>query len=394
MNFIRYLNMNHLKYAIRSISYNKTRTILISISIIIGIANLVAMISISEGLKYKTISTLERLGSDKILVWIRHYGFYHPYEYEGFDEEIIKKISRIDGVKKVFPIIYKNYIIKYRWKKTSSWITCLSEDAMRTLSKYYKLLKGRYFYENKKEVVIGYRIYKRLGVDIGDEIRIFGENFKIVGIIQEIGVYDDDITAFLPLSIAKRLLEEKGYNYLFIISDINNVEKVSEKIRILLKNKRKKEDFVIYTQENLREEVMKILGTITIILITLSMASITIAGIIITNTMLTNVVERTREIGILRAIGADTKDIVLIFLSEIISITFVSTIIGTIFGIILSHIIPSYMAKVFRVSIEPIINFKIILIGIFISIIVSIIFSLYPIYKAVKIKPIDVLRYE
>ncbi len=361
------------------------------VSIAVGVANLVAMISISEGLKFKTTSLLERLGSDKIIVWLQQP--LHIYEYEGFKEETINKIKKVEGVKEVYPMVYKSYMLSYNNKRQSSWLTCLSEEALRSLSKYYKLLKGRYFIGNRKEVVIGYRIYKKLGLNIGDYIKIFNQKFKVVGILDEVGVYSEDIVVFVPLKIVKNIINIK-YNYLIIISDIKYVEYVAKKVKLILKNERKKEDFLIYTQESLRNEVLKILGTITLILFTLSIASILIAGMVLINTMLTNIIERTREIGILRAIGAETKTIVLIFLSEILMVILISSILGIILGVILAKILPIYITKIFRVEIEPIFNLEIILKGIGISSLICILFGIYPIYKATRIKPVEVLRYE
>ncbi len=386
--------IEYFRYAARSISGNKLRSILTIISIAIGVANIVAMLSISEGLKSKTLDLLGRLGSEKILIWIGTATYFHPEEFELFSDEDIIKLKKIEGVKEIHAMLYKYYIINYKGKKSGSWITGLSRDAMTSLSKYYKLKIGRYFLEGKREAVIGYRIYTRFDLKIGDTLKIGRHEFKIVGILEEIGTYDDDISIFIPLSYAKEIFNEKGYNFLIIISDINLVEKVADRVRYMLMNERKKEDFVIYTQENLRKEVLKILNTIILILLTLSIVSIIVAGIITTNTMLTNIIERTREIGILKAIGAGTLNIVMIFLSELLIIATISSLIGIFTGYVISYFMPELMYKTFKMKIAPIFNLELIFAGIFISIFISIIFSIYPIYKALKIKAIDVLRYE
>jgi putative ABC transport system permease protein len=260
--------------------------------------------------------------------------------------------------------------------------------------------------QEKYKAVIGYKIWdgdlfgeKSLGV--GDEVLIEDIEFKIVGVLEKIGSDQDDSSIYIPVETAQDMYNEKGqYDQLIArVRDGFDVEKVAEDIKEEMRDdrgqKEGEEDFTAQTSEQLMEMTGGILSAIQTVVVGISTISLLVGGIGIMNSMYTSVLERTREIGIMKALGATKNDIMEIFLVEAGMLGLVGGAVGALIGITLSKTVEYYSVTVLKqellkASMAP----EIILGAIFFSFVVGCISGVFPAIQASKLKPVEALRYE
>jgi putative ABC transport system permease protein len=233
---------------------------------------------------------------------------------------------------------------------------------------------------------------------IGKTLRINGQVFSIIGVTTSkggSGFFNQDDIVYIPLTTAQKVVF--GVNHLSSISLSAKSDKVmtqaQNEITALLLTRHKiknaaQADFRISSQEDLLSTVSQVTGTFTTLLSGIAAISLVVGGIGIMNIMLVTVTERTREVGLRKALGAKKKIITTQFLTEAVAITFIGGLIGTTIGILVSYILSRVMSLPFVISIASI------LLAFFVSAAVGIVFGLYPARKASNLQPIEALRYE
>jgi len=224
---------------------------------------------------------------------------------------------------------------------------------------------------------------------VGESIRIDGKSFRIIGVIT------DSTSALAPISTVQRvILSQNYYNSIeVLVSDSDSVTLVEEAVTnaLLLRHEIKNPndaDFSIRSAQEMIDSISSVTGTLSAMLSGIAAISLVVGGIGIMNIMLVTVTERTREIGLLKAIGAKQKDILWQFLIEAVVVTLMGGLIGLLLGIIITFIATKFLSIPFVVSITSI------LLAIGVSTAVGIVFGYYPAKKAAKLQPIDALRYE
>ncbi|OGL57650.1 hypothetical protein A2410_02320, partial [Candidatus Shapirobacteria bacterium RIFOXYC1_FULL_38_24] len=232
----------------------------------------------------------------------------------------------------------------------------------------------------------------------GQTIRINGQNFIVVGVTETkggSGMQSQDDRVYVPLTTAQKQLF--GVNYLSSIAvEANNAEVMDQavnEIGYLLLSRHNlsdpsKADFRIMNQEDILSTATEISGTFTSLLSGVAAISLLVGGIGIMNIMLVTVTERTREIGLRKALGAKKKTIVTQFLTESVILTFVGGIIGIILGIVISYLYAKINSSSFVITLNPII------LAFVVSVAIGIIFGWYPAKRAANLQPIEALRYE
>jgi putative ABC transport system permease protein len=271
--------------------------------------------------------------------------------------------------------------------------------------------EGRFINEedvegNRKVVFINdlfaKRYFDRTDV-IGEEIRLTNED-KDVMKLRIVGVQstEDDpfasmtdnedypVSIIIPLTTMQEFYGTSRLNRIDLsIKDKEQLKEIGEKIVKLLEfTHETKDKYAVTSVQDIQASVNKVLGVITTVLLVIAVITLIVGGIGIINILLVSVTERIREIGIRKALGARKKDIVLQFLTESIMMTGLSGLIGILLGIICGAIISSI------IKIPPVVDFKTILFAFFGSVILGIIFGVYPAKKAADLNPIDALRYE
>ena len=402
------MNFNDLlKEAFKSITANKLRSGLTILGIIIGITAVIAMLSIGEGAKRQLAQSVENLGSNQLNILP---GFIQPgrgivstgrgtaQSLKMKDVEIIKKI---EGVKAVSPEISRRFqIVSSAGKNTNVLVIGVTPEYL--IVRNSKVEEGSFFKENdlNRFAVLGKTVAEDL---FGEEdpldktIRINKVNFKVIGILEpkgSVGFINADEVVLVPLIVMQKILTGSEYLSLIAVQAESSelVEKVKDDItNALLKERRvssENQDFSVIAAQQFLNTFNTLINTMTIFLSSIAAISLIVGGIGIMNMMLTSVTERTKEIGLKKAIGAKNREILSQFLVESVILTLVGGVFGIILGSLISFGVSKFASITSQVSIFSI------LLALTFSSLVGIIFGYYPAKRAASLDPIEALRYE
>ena len=396
-----------LKESLRSLLSNKLRSGLTILGIIIGITAVIAMLSIGEGAKRQLAQSIESLGSNMLTVFpgiiqpgrgIVSAGRGTAQSLKMKDVEVIKKI---EGVKAVSPEISRRFqVISSSGKNTNVLVIGVIPEYL--LVRNSKVEKGYFFKENdlNRVAVLGPTVAEDLFGEedpVGKTIRINKVNFKVIGVLESkgsLGFMNPDEVVLVPLLVMQKILT--GSEYLSQIavqaesSDL--IESLKEEITQALLKEHKvsadNPDFSVIASQEFLNTFNSLINTMTIFLASIAAISLVVGGIGIMNMMLTSVTERTKEIGLRKAIGAKKREILMQFLIESV----ILTLIGGIFGIILGSLISIGVSKFANITSE--VSLYSIFLSLTFSSLVGIIFGYWPAKRAAELDPIVALRYE
>lgn len=398
-----------------SIISNKARTGLTILGIVIGIASVIAMVAIGNGAQKDIEENIQSIGSN--LLMIRPGSQGGPGEVvrgskgsaDSLDMDDVADIEEnISYVDAIAPVASGNQQVIAEGRNTNTTIAGVT--APYTEVKNVEVETGIFITdgnENKmsKVAVIGPDVKDDLfGEDVlssevvGKKIRISGIDFTIVGVTVAkggSGMMSNDDIVYVPLSTYQQYF--KGDKYLSLINikvanqeDMTVAEEAIE--TLLLKTHGITDaddaDFSIMNQSDIVETASSVTGTLTILLGAVAGISLVVGGIGIMNMMLTTVTERTREIGLRKAIGAKKQEISKQFLLESVTLTFIGGVLGMILGIVASWVVETFFATTTQVSQGSI------LLAFGVSALIGIVFGYYPARRASRLNPIDALRYE
>jgi len=401
-----------LEETFSAITVNKARSSLTILGIVIGIGSVIAMISIGQGAQNSINASIQSIGSNLVLVapsFQRGVGTQvsagrgSARTLTQADADTIK--NEITLAKAVAPEISSRYQIVAAGKNTNTQVvgTVASYPEVRNI----QIDKGSFISDQNvqslsKVAVLGPTTASDLfgsSTDpIGQTIRINKINFKIIGTTKSkggTGFGNQDDVIFVPLSTAQRFLAGDTYVTTINVEADNqsDMATIQQQITDLLLQKHNISnsslaDFQVLNQSDIVSAASSVTNTFTILLASIAGISLIVGGIGIMNMMLTTVTERTREIGLRKAIGAKKKDISWQFLSESVMLTFFGGIMGVIFGWLLAF------GVTYFTSIATSISFFSILLAFGVSAAIGIIFGYYPARRAAGLNPIEALRYE
>ncbi len=394
--------IEEIYFSIKNIKETKTRSFLTVMGIVIGVAIVVSMVSIGEGMRASVSEQLNAIGSDKIMVVPSGMMSLQgpPSESLPFTDSQIRAVKAIPQVKDIVQIFYRPTTAKFRNEVESMWVSGIKRGGMNQFRKYYNIKEGRFFSENSfDEIDIGYRVADKIfdnKVHVGDTLKIKGKNFRVVGIFGEIGNTEDDSSVYMSLNSVRDLFNAGNEITMFWVVANNKgvVKPLATKIEKVLKKIRGGKDFDVLTKEQLAKQIDTMIGIITFVIGGIASISLVVGSVIIMNTMLTSVLERTREIGVMKAIGADDSMVLKIFVAEAGILGIVGGIIGIVVGAIISAFI-QYMGTMYiGSSFQTLITVKLIISALGFSLFIGVTSGLYPAYRAAKLNPAEALRYE
>ena len=408
-----------LKLALNILLHSKLRSWLTIIGIVIGVAAVVSIISIGEGLKQNVQSRLGGLGAD--IITVSPGGGRASAGFRGFDfggggggtsttaKNLTKKdilvLQNIPGVAFVQGSVTGRGDVYYLGQKATLQITGV-DQAVYPYVTTSTLESGRFFNPSDYNVVIiGYSIahttFKEV-LSINRDITIEGKAFKIIGVLTQ-GEGGNGI--IMPIQAARDTIPDIGLNnydsITLKVADVNQVDQIlaeADSRLQLARHVQNKKDYRISSAASVQASISSITDTLTLFLGGIAAVSLIVGAVGIANTMFTSVLEKIKEIGIMKAIGAKNSDIMLIFLMNSAMVGLVGGIIGILLGAGISKLLPLIGIRFlfpggggsFTTALPP----SLLIGALILSVMIGIIAGLIPAYNASRLKPVDALRYE
>jgi len=391
-----------LLIAFNGLKGRKFRFALNLVGILIGCAAITGLISITEGLQDSVTGQLNVFGPSNLIIMPGEIGSGMTMTGGSLNWRDLDIVSRVDYVKGVTPIIANKiaeYTINGRYFATDVYGV---ERAYKELNPNTELEEGRNFVQSDSAVVIvGANIAQPLDLDepiveLGDRIKIAATvddvekelTLRVIGILKETGSsfganLDDSIA--IPLKTAQQLFET-GNEFSYFLAQADSIDVVDEAAGGI--EEKMGDRATVITAASAQEQVESILGTIQSVLGGIAGISLVVAGVGIINTMTVSVMERTKEIGTMKALGAKSLDVLMMFLTEAMLTGMIGGAIGAGFGYLLAGIIGSFIDLTTSSSIM--LGFEVVVF----AVATSIASGLYPAYRASNMNPVEALRHE
>ncbi|MEM3364424.1 MAG: ABC transporter permease [Candidatus Micrarchaeia archaeon] len=396
-------------YSIKYLRTQKLRSWLTIIGIVLGVATIIALVSVGDGVKRDIDSQLAEMG-DNLLIIV-------PVNIEGesltslirtstagklYERDYEKAVST-PGVSKGARLIIGRTTISFKGKSLTSPVYAIDKAAFDAYPEYLTISSGRYYEDYEKNVVVlGYKaaneMFGKDKVSVNSIIQIGGQDFRVVGILDEIGTSmssQDDFAIYVPVRAGRELfkstvlqneitmiyaLVEKGY-------DINAVkERIEVQIDANHRVNKDTRDYSVITPDFIRKTIDNVTGTLTLFLLLISSVSAFVGGIGISNTMFMSVLDRTREIGVLKSLGAKRREILLLFIIEASIIGLIGGLIGTALGWWIASFVSSFGINTY---VDP----TFVVVVLIFSMLIGAVAGVIPAYNASKIPAVQALSY-
>jgi putative ABC transport system permease protein len=397
-----------MRIALRAIVGNPLRSLLTMLGVIIGVGSVVAMISIGQGAREATTQQVQALGSNLLTVFaaspqqagIAGTGLVQTMTLDDA-QAIQKEIPHVNGVSAEFS---RSAQVVFQNANTFTQISGVTPQFPDVRN--FHPAEGQFFTDadirrRAKVALVGKTVAGKLfpGIDpVGQLIRIQGSTFTVIGVMEEkgaTGFSDRDDVVFVPLTAAQyRLFGVTYIRSMYVqVDNADNMDAVQQGLTDLLRTRHRipayrDNDFIIRSQADILQAFTGVSQTMTWLLGGVAAVSLIVGGIGIMNIMLVSVTERTREIGIRMAIGAQRRDILLQFLVESVTVSVTGGLIGIALGILGSRLITQLAGWATLLSPQAI------LLAFVFAVAVGVFFGLYPAQRAAKLDPIEALRHE
>lgn len=400
----------YFKIAIKNLKARSLRSWLTILGVVIGIFLVVALLSLSEGIKNAILAQLKMIGDDVLMVMPGDEGDIMTAMIGGLmlSDDNLRAIERAEGVDLVVPNLWRAQTARHKKEaKTVFILGYLREETQD----FFKESLGFYIEEGdwprvgRREVMVGHLVPKDIfpGMKIGDEIIVGGINFKVAGILRTLGSRQDDSMVGLDMKYFHQVtgIKEGAHFAAIRIKEGFTPDQVSANIMNEagdVKRARGKPEtvtpFTVFTPDAAIDMVGDIMLLLQVMIFSIAGIAIIVSTVGIMNTMYTSVRERTKEIGIIKAIGAKNKDISRIFLIESGIIGLIGGIGGVIFGFTLAKTIETYLQFNPVFVLEAVISPTLIIFTLLFSFILGCLSGYLPAKSAAKLNPVDALKSE
>lgn len=399
---------DYFKFALGTLSHRRLRSWLTMIGIFIGIAAVVALISLGQGFKQAINKEFEKIGADKLIILpktgVGAPGTNAVVELTEDDLDVIKRVS---GIKNTAGFVFANSKVEFDDEIGFFFIVGLPEGDERDLVAELQSLnirEGRNLRDNDKfSALLGSGVVEKelLGKNlmVRDKIKINGRDFVVIGVLEKTGDPGWDGSIMIPEETLRDVFNkpDKLDEIIAKAANVENINIIADKIKSDLRRfrnvKKDEEDFDVQTPEQLLGSFGDILNIVQSVLIGIAAISLLVGGIGIANTMYTAVVERTKEIGIMKSVGAQNRDILLIFVMESGLLGAIGGLIGVVLGFGLSSTV-SFAAKnlIGTDLVEAYFSYWLFFGALLFSFLIGAIFGVMPAKQAASLQPVDALR--
>ncbi len=404
------MNKEYFKIALRNLRSRSLRSWLTILGIVIGIFLVISLLSLSEGLKESIMRELRMMGGDMIMVFPGDVSDMMTMMMGGVDlnNRDIESIRRAEGVEVVLEMPFTGDMVRHFQKTEMSFLYGISfSDGLPVLQENlgWEVVQGEFPQPGRREVMVGNLVPKDVFPEmiIGDRITIKGREFIVSGVLRSLGNRQDDLAIALDLSDFREITGQregspvamakiiKGYDPDVVVE---NIERELEQSAIRRKDE-DKPSFTVMSSETVTDMVENIMGTLQVAVLAFASIAIVVGGIGIMNTMYTSVKERTKEIGVLKAVGAKRKNITTIFLFESGIIGFIGGLGGVVLGLLLAFSVQVFLSDSNSMFyLEAHVSPFLVIFGLAFSILVGCASGFFPAKQASKLEPVEALRYE
>jgi putative ABC transport system permease protein len=401
--------LEYLRFSYESLSANKIRFLLTTLGILLGVTAIIVIFTAIQSINTYVEGEFSSIGSASLYLdkfpWVitnNYWEFRNRPEITVEDYKNMK--DKVPTARWVSPQIEAMRTVTYRGKSLEDVYTigtndqyAFTDDAITDIGRFFTEME---VYRANPVCVIGQNVMDELFEKenpIGKRIKINGYPHRVVGVLEKKGSFfgfNIDNQVIIPYTTFQGIsFHRRGISIAFRADNPRDIDNMREEIRGEMRRLRKippaePDNFSINQQDMLTEFYNKITGTSYLVVFIIAAISLVVGGIGIMNIMLVSVTERTKEIGIRKAIGATRRNILFQFLSESVTISSIGGIIGIILGVLIAQFLLSY------IKLDASVSLTTIFIGYFFSAIVGVISGMYPAYRAARLNPIDALRYE
>jgi len=399
--------------ALESLGANKLRSGLTILGIVIGVAAVIAMLAVGAGAQNTITGSISGIGSN--LIFIFQGGMSdsvrNPKPLTVNDAEALRDVFAAPDIEAVAPVIQGNAEVTYNREATQTQIFGVTPDY--TTVRSYELIEGELI---NSEHILGRSSVALIGPDVadalfdrregvtGETIRIEGQPFRVLGVLAPKGgssFGSQDNVILLPFSTAQTRLIRRSRERVDVIFiqavSADSVDRASQQASEILRQRHRitlgEDDFTVFTQQDFVATAQTITNVLTVFLGGIAAISLLVGGIGIMNIMLVSVTERTREIGLRKALGARRRDILIQFLSESSLLSLIGGLIGIGLGWLIAFVV-GRIAAASGTDLNPAVGLDAILLATIFSTAVGLFFGLYPANRAASLEPVEALRYE
>lgn len=399
--------------ALESLNANRTRSALTILGIVIGVAAVIAMLAVGAGAQNAITGSISGIGTNLLFVFTGNLSenVRNPQPLTTEDAQAIGDTFQAPSVQAVAPVIQGSKEVTFGREKTNSTINGVTSgyQSVRNAT----LSEGSFITEDNilgraSVAVLGTEVADKLfghheGL-VGETIRIEGQPFRVIGVLTSKGgssFGSQDNIVLIPFSTAQARLIRRTRDRVDVIfvqaTSADTVTQAADEVSQILRERHRTaiglDDFSVLSQQDFVATAQTITGVLTIFLGGIAAISLLVGGIGIMNIMLVSVTERTREIGLRKAIGARRRDILIQFLTESSLLSLIGGLIGIGLGWLIAYVV-GLVAKASGTDLTPTVGLDAILLATLFSTAVGLFFGIYPANRAANLEPVEALRYE
>ena len=395
-----------VKYSLNNLKKRKTRSLLTILSIFVGIATIFLFISFGLGLYNYVNSFISESSADKVTIQPKGNAAPGLDDTFALTKDDLRAIERASGINEVSGVYFK--VAEIEKNNVNKFVFAVAYDPEKDLLlelNNIKIFKGRNLKSGDEgKVVAGYnylienKIFKN-SFDVNDVIEISGKDFRIIGFYEPVGNPSDDSQVYMTETQFEELYNEtKGYNMIVASVDVDKISNAIDNIEKNLRDSRNveegKEDFTVSSFEDMLEQFTSALNIIIGFVILIALISVVVSAINTANTMITSVLERVKEIGVMKSIGARNSEILKIFLFESSFLGFMAGVVGVFLGWLLAFVAGTILLSLGWGFLQPYYPWQLFLGCILFATVTGAISGIVPAISASRTNPVEALRYE